>query len=215
MVKADALVVRGLHKQIGGRTILKGVSFEATTGDLVMITGPNGAGKTTLLRILACLLPKSAGEVLWNGTPYGLEHGAIGYISHKPMLYESLSVYDNLQFFGRMYGASSKEFEQELLTLVGLWHYRYEPAAVLSRGMKQRLAIARMLISRPRLILYDEPFTSLDQEGQDLLKRLLEKERLKTIQLIVTHEPRLLRGLEYKELRLQGGRIEQGESYDT
>ena len=215
MVKADALVVRGLHKQIGGRTILKGVSFEATTGDLVMITGPNGAGKTTLLRILACLLPKSAGEVLWNGTPYGLEHGAIGYISHKPMLYESLSVYDNLQFFGRMYGASSKEFEQELLTLVGLWHYRYEPAAVLSRGMKQRLAIARMLISRPRLILYDEPFTSLDQEGQDLLKRLLEKERLKTIQLIVTHEPRLLSGLEYKELRLQGGRIEQGESYDT
>lgn len=212
MVKPDRLVVEQLHKQIGAKWILKGVSFQARTGDLVVITGPNGAGKTTLLRILAGLTPRSGGEVLWNDHEYGLGHGRIGYVAHRPMLYETLTVQDNVRFFARMYGTSCEEWERQLLTRVGLWHYRHEPVAILSRGMQQRLALARVLISCPRLILYDEPFTSLDQEGQLLLRGLLEESRPQAIQLLITHEPELLGGLDYEELRIANGQV-QGGSY--
>jgi heme ABC exporter ATP-binding subunit CcmA len=208
--KINALVVKGLHKQIGAKWILKDVSFEAETGNLVVITGPNGAGKTTLLRILAGLLPKSGGEVLWNGSNYSLNHGRIGYIAHKPMLYETLSVQANLRFFGRMYGTASKKWERELLTLVDLWHYRNEPVAILSRGMQQRLALARVLVSRPSIILYDEPFTSLDQDGKRLLRGILDESRLQAIQLLITHEPGLLEGFCYGELKLNAGRVQGG-----
>ncbi len=210
MGKINALVVKGLHKQIGAKWILKDVSFEAKTGNLVVITGPNGAGKTTLLRILAGLLPKSGGEVLWNGSNYGLNHGQIGYVAHKPMLYETLSVHANLRFFGRMYGAASEKWERELLTLVDLWQYRNEPVAILSRGMQQRLALARVLVSRPHMILYDEPFTGLDQDGKRLLRGVLEEVRQQAIQLLITHEPGLLEGSCYEELRLRAGRVQGG-----
>jgi heme ABC exporter ATP-binding subunit CcmA len=210
VAKTDALTVKQIHKQIGAKWIIRDISFEARTGDLVVITGPNGSGKTTLLRILAGLIPKSRGQVLWNGSEYGLDHGAIGYVAHKPMLYENLSVYNNLRFFGRMYGTGSKEWERELLTLVDLWHYRHEPAAILSRGMQQRLALARALVSRPRMILYDEPFTSMDQDGQRLLRGVLEENRPKTIQLLITHEPQLMEGFCYGELRLKDGQVQGG-----
>ena len=210
MAKKDRLEVQQLYKQIGAKRILEDVSFQAETGELVVITGPNGAGKTTLLRILAGLLPKSGGQVLWNGAEYDLGLGVVGYVSHQPMLYESLSVRDNLHFFAAMYGTSSEEWERELLSLVGLWHYRYESAAILSRGMQQRLALARVLVSKPRLILYDEPFTSLDQEGQDLLRGLVEGHCSQAIQLLITHEPDHLRTLGYRQLKLKGGRVQGG-----
>lgn len=210
VVKKDRLEVKLLRKQIGAKRILEEISFQAVTGELVVITGPNGAGKTTLLRILAGLLPKTGGLVLWNDAEYDLSHGAIGYVSHRPMLYESLSVQDNLHFFGRMYGTGSQEWERELLSLVGLWHYRYEAVAILSRGMQQRLALARVLVAKPEMILYDEPFTSLDQEGQDLLRGVVEGQRFQTIQLLITHELEHLRGLAYRELKLQGGRVQEG-----
>jgi ATP-binding cassette subfamily B multidrug efflux pump len=96
------------------------------------------------------------------------------------------------------------------MDLVGLWHYRYESAAILSRGMQQRLALARVLVSKPRLILYDEPFTSLDQEGQDLLRGLVEGHCSQAIQLLITHEPDHLRTLGYRQLKLKGGRVQGG-----
>ena len=135
MGEKNVLVVRHLKKQIGAKQILKDVSFQAGLGELLAITGANGAGKTTLLRIIAGLSRKSGGEVIWNG-------GNIGYIAHQPMLYGSLSVQENLAFFAEMYGTMSQRRVQELLELVDLWLYRLEPAAVLSRGMQQRLAIA-------------------------------------------------------------------------
>ena len=213
MLNQDVLEVRQLHKQIGAKRILKEISFQVVTGELVVITGPNGAGKTTLMRILAGLLPKSGGQVLWNGSGYDLSRGGIGYVSHKPMLYETLSVQDNLRFFGRMYGTATKGRVQELLTLVGLWHYRHEPAGVLSRGMQQRLAIARALMPRPRMILYDEPFTSLDMDGQRLLKGVLNDRRPESIQLVISHELHLMNALAYRELRLKDGKVEQGGSH--
>src|SRR5688572_26332497 len=142
----DQLIVNRLCKQIQNKAILKDISFSASTGDIIVVSGHNGAGKTTLLRIIAGLMPKSSGEVLWNRQSYGLDHGQIGYMSHKPMLYEALSVVDNLEFFARLYGCWSADKGRELLKLTGLWLHRYEPVGVLSRGMQQRLALARVLI---------------------------------------------------------------------
>lgn len=206
----DLLEVNKLSKEIGVKRILKEVSFRAKTGDLLVLTGPNGAGKTTLLRLLAGLSPKSSGMILWNGASYDLGHGQIGYVSHKPMLYETLSVQENLVFFGQIYGRGSMDRVRELLSMVGLWLHRYEPVGVLSRGMQQRLALARTLISEPKLILYDEPFTGLDQEGQGLLRAILEEQRIRSIQIVITHELDLLAGLPFEQIRLEEGQLVQG-----
>ncbi|HHT41925.1 MAG TPA: heme ABC exporter ATP-binding protein CcmA [Firmicutes bacterium] len=207
MAVKDVLVVKELQKQLGHKQILKNISFQAVTGDLLVITGPNGAGKTTLLRILAGLLPKSGGEVLWNGAELALDHGRVGYISHQPMLYANLTVQENLRFFGEMYGTMGAERVQELLELVGLWLYRLEMVSVLSRGMQQRLAIARALMADPTLILYDEPFTSLDADGREILRQVFEQHRDRSIQLAITHEPQHFAGLTYRHLGLDGGRV--------
>jgi heme exporter protein A len=199
----NVLVVRHLKKQIGAKQILKDVSFQAGLGELLAITGANGAGKTTLLRIIAGLSRKSGGEVIWNG-------GNIGYIAHQPMLYGSLSVQENLAFFAEMYGTMSQRRVQELLELVDLWLYRLEPAAVLSRGMQQRLAIARALMIAPALLLYDEPFTSLDADGRAVLRRVLAEYRPRTVQLVITHEPQHFGELGYREIRLKDGRVVEG-----
>lgn len=199
----DVLTVKHLKKELGHKQVLKDVSFQAEPGELVVITGPNGAGKTTLLRILAGLTPKSGGEVLWKG-------GRIGYVAHQPMLYPNLSVQENLAFFGEMYGAPSHGRFQELLELVGLWFYRLEKAANLSRGMQQRLAIARALMAEPALLLYDEPFTSLDAGGREVLREVITACREVTIQLAITHELQNFAGLGYRELRLEDGRIVEG-----
>ncbi|HHT72910.1 MAG TPA: heme ABC exporter ATP-binding protein CcmA [Firmicutes bacterium] len=199
----DVLTVKHLKKELGHKQVLKDVSFQAEPGELVVITGPNGAGKTTLLRILAGLTPKSGGEVLWKG-------GRIGYVAHQPMLYPNLSVQENLAFFGEMYGAPSQGRFQELLELVGLWFYRLEKAANLSRGMQQRLAIARALMAEPALLLYDEPFTSLDAGGREVLREVITACREVTIQLAITHELQNFAGLGYRELRLEDGRIVEG-----
>jgi len=210
VAEKDTLVVKNVEKRMGHRQILKDVSFQASTGDVVAITGGNGAGKTTLLRIIAGLWRKSGGEVLWNGSSMGLDQGRTAYISHQPMLYGSLSVGENLAFFGRMYGTMNPDRLQELLELVGLWLYRLEPASALSRGMQQRLAIARALMADPALILYDEPFTSLDADGRNMLRQVLESRRSSTVQLVVTHELGHLAGLAFREIMLKGGRAVQG-----
>lgn len=202
----DVLVVQELKKKLGQKEVLKGVSFAARTGDLVVITGANGAGKTTLFRVLAGLLPKGGGKIQWNGEDLEPSQVRLGLISHQPMLYADLSVQENLQFFARLYGTNSQERIRELLERVGLWFYRFEPVSVLSRGMQQRLALARALLGNPSLLFYDEPFTSLDAEGREILRGVLKEYQSRTIQLLITHELQHLAGLAFREVRLEEGR---------
>lgn len=203
----DRLEVKNLSKRIGVKNILTSISFSAYTNDVLVITGPNGAGKTTLLRLIAGLSKKTAGEILWNGLAYGIDHGLLGYVSHKPMLYETLSVLENMTFFTNMYGKFSQIRVRELLEKVDLWLYRYEPVAILSRGMQQRLALARTLAIEPTLLLYDEPFTGLDFDGQQLLRNVLQENRATSIQILITHELHVLQGLSYDELKLHRGHL--------
>lgn len=208
---SDQLNIKNLSKNWGSKQVLIDISFTVSTGTLAVITGSNGSGKTTLLQLIAGLSLKKEGQVLWNGACYGLELGKIGYLAHKPMLYENLSVLENIVFFSKMYGCFSLEHVASMLRRVGLWLYRYEPAAILSRGMQQRLAIARTLISDPKLILYDEPFTGLDVEGRQLLCDILQENLPKTIQLVITHKLDQLAGLDYRELKLvKGHLVEEG-----
>jgi ABC-2 type transport system ATP-binding protein len=151
-----ALEVRGLIKRYGDREALRGVSFEAQAGELVAITGPNGAGKTTLLSILAGIATSDGGEVQLPG-------GAIGWVPQQAALYRRLTVAENLLLFARLEGHEDpRASAEEMLTLTGLTERRDEIVARLSGGNQQRINIAIGLLSRPLVLLLDEPSVGLD-----------------------------------------------------
>ena len=160
--------------------VLRGLNFRVAAGEFVAVVGPNGAGKTTLLRILASLTRPTMGEVTLAGYQLPAQAGAarkiVGVVSHQPMLYGDLTAYQNLRFFGRMYGAADLgDRIAEVLSIVGLRARRNDLVRKYSRGMQQRLAIGRGILHRPELLLFDEPHTGLDPDAADMLDNLLEK----------------------------------------
>ncbi len=147
---------RGLVKRYGGREALRGVGFEAGPGELVAVIGPNGAGKTTLLSILAGILEPDAGEVR-------VPEGEVGWVPQQAALYRRLSVEENLLLFARLEGHEDpRASTEEMLELCGLGERRGEIVARLSGGNQQRINIAIGLLSRPRVLLLDEPSVGLD-----------------------------------------------------
>lgn len=161
------LDVRGVGKFFGSRLVLKNVSCRALAGEALLVVGGNGAGKTTLLKIMAGLCRPSAGlaEPL-------VEPRAMAYLGHATFLYPRLSAVDNLLFWGRMYEqAPSRQELEAVLGRVGLARVADEPAGTFSRGMAQRLNLARVFLIGPRLVFLDEPGTGLDPASQDLLRR--------------------------------------------
>lgn len=170
--------VRGLVKSFGLKPVLRGVDLTADTGEFVGLVGPNGAGKTTFLRILSSLARPTAGAVRIGGYPLpGAEietRRLLGVVAHRPMLYGDLTADENLRFYGRMYGVAELEARVGgLLEQVGLEAVRGERVRSFSRGMQQRLAIARGILHQPSLLLLDEPHTGLDQEAAAMLDELL------------------------------------------
>jgi len=149
-------------------------------GECLALVGPNGAGKTTLLRILAALSKPSAGTVRLAG--FDLADGAreirrrVGFLSHQPLLYGDLSGEENLRFYGRMYDvAKLEERVAALLHQVGLEPRRHDLVRTYSRGMRQRLAIARALLHDPPVLLLDEPYTGLDLQAAEMLDAILRE----------------------------------------
>jgi len=170
--------VKGLVKSFGSTTALRGVNLSVPDGEFVTLVGPNGAGKTTLLRILATLSRPTSGAVKIGGheLPKGAEKArrSIGLVSHQTLLYGDLSAEENLRFYGRMYDVADLDARiSQVLEMVGLAHRRRDPVRTFSRGMQQRLAIARAVLHRPSLMLLDEPYTGLDQDAAARLEAVM------------------------------------------
>ncbi len=179
-------------------------------GELVALVGANGAGKSTLVGVLATLIPPTRGTVTFGGRAADDDtRRAIGLIAHESLCYGDLSARENLRFFARLYGVERPdERAAELIDRVGLGDAATRPARTYSRGMLQRLAVARALIHRPRLLLADEPFTGLDRSGIELLARLLTEERERgAIVLVVTHDFDAVAGLAARLVVLARGRV--------
>ena len=167
-----------LVKRFGLKTILRGVDFSVEPGEFVALLGPNGAGKTTFLRILASLSRPSLGSIKVAG--YSLPNEAaqvrakLGVVSHMPLLYPDLTAEENLQFYARMYGITDYASRiTDVLNMVGLEHRRKDLVRTFSRGMQQRLAIGRAVIHDPEVMLFDEPYTGLDQDASEMLDGVL------------------------------------------
>ncbi len=170
--------VHGVTKSFGYHLVLRGIDLQLKRGEFLAIFGRNGAGKTTFLKVLATLLKPSSGSVRLAGLDLNdnsMEiQRKIGVVSHQTFLYDELTAYENLRFYGRMYDVPDLEERiHELLAKVGLTSRIHDRVRTLSRGMQQRLAIARAMVHDPSILLLDEPETGLDQYASAMLRELL------------------------------------------
>ncbi len=186
------MVAESLVRAFSGRRAVDGVSFTLGQGECLALFGPNGAGKTTLLRLLAGLLSPTSGTCRIGGAPLrkgASARGRVGLISHSSMLYAALSARENLEFTARMYGlADPRAAAEAALGLMRVADRADTPVRALSRGLQQRVSIARAIVHEPQLILCDEPYTGLDAAGSAALTTALEERRASgAALLVVTH----------------------------
>ncbi|HET7567325.1 MAG TPA: ABC transporter ATP-binding protein [Gaiellaceae bacterium] len=176
---------RGVGKRYGEKRVLRGVDLELPAGGCLVVTGPNGSGKTTLLRLCAGLAQPSEGVLEVRAG-----RAEIGYLGHEPLVYRELSALENLELYGRLYRVvERRERIGMLLERFGLWEARHDRVGSYSRGMTQRLALCRVLLHDPALLVLDEPFTALDAAGAELLDDQLAELRGERTLLVSTHDP--------------------------
>lgn len=180
-----------LVKRFGLKTILRGLDFSVEPGEFVALLGPNGAGKTTFLRILASLSRPSMGSVKVAGYSLPNESAQVraklGVVSHLPLLYPDLTAEENLQFYARMYGITNFGPRiTRVLEMVGLEARRKDLVRTFSRGMQQRLAIGRAVLHDPEVMLFDEPYTGLDQDASEMLDDVLRTVAAKGRTVVMT-----------------------------
>ena len=195
-----AIKVQGIRKRFGHLEALRGIDFELKKGEFLSLFGPNGAGKTTLIGILSALARPSSGTATVAG--YDVMESnpemrrEIGVISHASFLYADLSPLENIRFYATMYGVEQAESRAvEVIDEVGLKPRMHDRVRTFSRGMLQRLSIARAIVHNPSILFLDEPYTGLDQHASEILKEQLQA--LHTDQrtiLMTTHD--FSRGLE-------------------
>lgn len=173
MLKTDKLT-----KRFGDKLAVDGLTLEVKSGEVFGFLGPNGAGKTTTIRMLAALIEPSAGAAWIAGLKLGEQNNAIrsrvGILTESPGLYDRLGVARNLEFFAALYDVQDIPGQVEkYLRMLGLWEKRQDPAGTLSKGMRQKLAIARALLHEPEVLFLDEPTSSLDPEAARLVREFL------------------------------------------
>lgn len=190
---ANAIETKKLTKVFGDRKALDKVSIEVPEGAFLSIFGPNGAGKTTLVRTLATLSRATSGTALVAGFDAKEEPDKvrehIGLISHNPMLYPDLTAMENLMFTAQLYGVvNAEERVRELLRAVELDHRRFDVVSTFSRGMTQRLSIARALMNDPDVVFLDEPYAGLDPHAVEIFDGLIEQLRDGRTFIMVSHD---------------------------
>ena len=208
---------RALVRAFGGRRAVNGVDLAVHPGECLALFGPNGAGKTTLLRVLAGLLKPSAVSASVAGVPLpgGAEvRAVVGLVSHASMLYDALTARENVRFAARLYGVPDPDAAAErALRLMRILDRAEQPVRALSRGLQQRVSIARAIVHVPRVVLCDEPYTGLDESGAVALTEALGALReAGAALLLVTHN--LVEGLALATHAavMQAGRIVRHEA---
>ena len=206
----DAIVLEGAAKRFGTHTALHPTNLVIPHGQAVLLVGTNGAGKSTLLRLVAGLCRPSEGKVKINGcdpqrTPEA--RAEIGLLSHQTLLYDELTARENLRFFAQLYGLDSPDERLAMaLAAVGLNERLDQRVGSFSRGMKQRLAIARAILHGPSILLLDEPFTGLDFSASAALHRLVCRLRQEgRTCILVTHRLDEAKGLVDRLLVIERG----------
>lgn len=190
----ERLTFQDVTKSFGRRRALARVSLECRAGEVLGLLGPNGAGKSTLLAIASTLMSPTSGQVWYGGISSasggGPLRGRIGVLAHDLHLYPELTARENLEFFGRLYALSDVAGRvSEALARAGLSERAHDVVGGFSRGMRQRLAVERALLHRPRLVLFDEPFTGLDDDAREaMLGRLRELRNAGCLVLVATHD---------------------------
>jgi heme exporter protein A len=176
---------RKLGRRFGEKRVLHDVDLIVPRGGFAVVTGPNGSGKTTLLRLCAGLMVPTEGDLHVEAP-----RAEIGYLGHEPHVYRELTALENLDLYGRLYRvAERRERIGMLLERYGLWDVRHDRVASYSRGMTQRLALCRVLLHDPALLVLDEPYTALDAQGADLLDAQLAELLHERTFLVSTHDP--------------------------
>jgi heme exporter protein A len=195
------LTARRLGKRYGEKRVLRGIDLELPDGGFLVVTGANGSGKTTLLRICAGLAQPTEGRIERAAT-----RGQVGYLGHEPLVYRELTALENLELYGRLYRvAERRERIGMLLERFGLWDVRHERVASYSRGMTQRLALCRVLLHEPELLVLDEPYSALDEAGAELLDTQLAELQGERTFVLATHDPARVEPLASGALALAAG----------
>ncbi len=210
-MKDLVIEAENVHKTFAWTPVLQGVSCRVRAGEIVCLFGPNGAGKTTLLRVLATLLQPSAGHLrLFGQVPTAAAvRRRLGFLGHESFLYPDLTPVENLTFYSRAYQlTNAAERTEKVLEQVGLQQWRDTQVRIFSRGMEQRLSLARTLLHDPDLFLLDEPYAGLDARGITTLQSVLvtAKDRGKTV-VLTTHDFALGLDIASRALILHRGRI--------
>lgn len=205
----------GLRKSFGDRVALKSIDLEVKRGQSVVIFGPNGAGKTTFLKVLSTVITPTRGTVIMDGIDIQKKPAEarrmIGVISHESYLYDELTARENLRFFGRMYGLGKGELEErtdELLANVDLLKRGDDRVGSFSRGMKQRLSIARALMHKPSVLLMDEPYTGLDQKAAETFESVMDRRDTDQVtKIMVSHNVERALQLSDRAIIMDSGKI--------
>ena len=189
---------RDVEKRYGRKRVLRGVDISVPPGGFAVVTGPNGSGKTTLLRLLAGLASPTGGDLLVDA-----DRSRIGYLAHEPLVYRELTAVENLDLFGRLYRIPERrERIGMLLERFSLWDVRNDRVSTYSRGMTQRLALCRSVLHAPDLLILDEPYSALDEDGASLLDRELDALAGRQTVVVATHEPARIEAFQSERLAL-------------
>lgn len=216
------LQLSGIGKRFGRLAVLRAVDLTVQAGEIVGLVGANGSGKTTLLSIVAGLLPASDGERSFGGEvaeTVELHHRRrMAFVTHTTQLYGRLTARENMDLFGQLRAsadAPSRDAEP-LLDRLGLSHAADRPVSTFSRGMMQRLALARALAGQPEMLLLDEPFTALDRPGRRLLSQVLCEERDRGLAVLLSsHDTEAIVSVTDRVVLLEAGRLVDGAQWDA
>lgn len=215
MPKIERIVVEGVTRTFGAVAALRGVNAELRAGEIVALEGPNGAGKSTLLAVLATVIRPTFGRVSYEplGDDPDRVRPELGFVAHESLLYRELSGRENVELAGRLYGVEDRGALERAFARVEAARFVDRRVGTLSRGQKQRIALARALVHAPSVLLLDEPWTGLDAESAGLLERELVAERERgTLVVVVTHAADQADRIGARRLRLEGGRVVSREN---